>query len=109
MFRFGIAAVLLIGMEPLAAGAATCKGTQPTCNQCQHLFCYIGPNLPNGSWVCLPNTNGTSCDDGHYCTVGDTCQNGACVAGSARSCPPQGSCAGVCSDSLASSPAWRSR
>lgn len=46
--------------------------------------------------VCAPATglcsnpakaNGTACSDGSTCTVTDTCQAGACVAGSAPLCP----------------------
>jgi MYXO-CTERM domain-containing protein len=33
----------------------------------------------------VPN-NGEKCDDGQYCSVNDTCQGGACIAGPARDC-----------------------
>ncbi|MBK8254937.1 MAG: hypothetical protein IPK82_20055 [Polyangiaceae bacterium] len=42
--------------------------------------------------------NGTACNDGDSCTVSDTCQNGACVAGPAVTCTAQDQChiAGTC-------------
>jgi hypothetical protein len=33
-----------------------------------------------------PKTDGTTCDDGLYCNVGETCQSGVCSSGSARDC-----------------------
>ena len=46
--------------------------------------------------LCDPNTgncivgnapNGTPCEDGNLCTLGDTCQSGQCKAGSVKTCP----------------------
>ena len=34
-----------------------------------------------------PVGNEQPCDDGVYCTVGETCQGGSCTGGSQRSCP----------------------
>lgn len=34
----------------------------------------------------VPQPDGTSCEDGLYCTTGDTCASGACIAGPARDC-----------------------
>src|SRR6266446_676062 len=96
--RSALTVVLVLSLEPLASWAL-CTGTPPTCNQCQTLQCVGNTNFH--SWICAAKTNGTACDDGHYCTVGDVCSNGTCVAGTTRSCPSQGSCSGVCSDSLA--------
>jgi len=44
-----------------------------------------------------PGSNGTPCNDGNLCTVGDTCQAGACH-GTTVSCTAQDAChgAGVC-------------
>jgi hypothetical protein len=38
--------------------------------------------------VGAPAANGTPCDDGHFCTVGDVCQDGAC-GGRPRDCSGQ--------------------
>ncbi|MDD5043113.1 MAG: MopE-related protein [Patescibacteria group bacterium] len=35
-----------------------------------------------------PRSNGTSCEDGQYCTVGDSCQDGDCQAGPVKDCSP---------------------
>ena len=98
--HLGFAAALVLFLKPLASWAA-CNNPPPACGPCASALCHIGPNFPNGAWFCNPRANGTACEDGHYCTVGDTCSNGTCVAGTPRTCPSQGSCAGVCSDSLA--------
>ncbi len=54
--------------------------------------------------ACLgaPKTNGTACDDGAYCTTGESCQTGACMGGSPRQCSAQGgSCrTGTCDETL---------
>lgn len=36
--------------------------------------------------------DGTSCDDGYFCTVGDVCQGGVCVSGSPRICNASSEC-----------------
>jgi len=33
-----------------------------------------------------PKVDGTSCDDGLYCNVGETCQSGVCTGGATRDC-----------------------
>jgi len=60
---------------------------------------------------CLGQADGTPCDDANACTNGDTCRGGACVPGTAVTCPApvdrchaQGVCdpgTGVCSMPLA--------
>jgi hypothetical protein len=47
------------------------------------------PDLPTAP--CVGKNKGDSCDDGAYCTVGETCQNGVCV-GTPRSCPSTSLC-----------------
>lgn len=46
-----------------------------------------------------PKTNGTACDDGNVCTVGDTCSNGVCGSSNQRQCPATDQChdPGTCS------------
>jgi hypothetical protein len=53
---------------------------------------------------CASAADGTPCDDGNFCTTGDTCQAGVCTAGAPRNCPALecevatcDSAAGVCS------------
>lgn len=43
---------------------------------------------PAGSFDCSDPTteDGAPCDDGEFCTVGETCRNGTCQGGNARSC-----------------------
>lgn len=38
--------------------------------------------------ICIaqPKPNGTSCDDGLYCNIGETCQAGKCAGGTAQNC-----------------------
>ncbi len=36
--------------------------------------------------------DGTSCDDGAFCTVGETCHAGACTGGAERACDDSNSC-----------------
>jgi hypothetical protein len=50
-----------------------------TCNQ---------SDACDGSGNCQPRlaTNGTTCDDGAFCTVGDRCQGGECVPTANRDC-----------------------
>ncbi len=40
--------------------------------------------------VAQPVVNGTACDDGLYCTEGDSCQSGTCQPGTARDCSAMG-------------------
>ncbi len=48
----------------------------------------------NATGTCLHQPNTASCNDGLYCTAGDVCSGGVCVAGAARDC----SDANVCTD-----------
>jgi hypothetical protein len=74
-----------------ACTAGVCRGTPADC-----------PAPPPGSCrvpVCDPSTgacgfadspDGTPCDDGQYCTVGETCQAGICGTPRPRDCNPPG-------------------
>ncbi|MBI5490363.1 MAG: hypothetical protein HY905_23705 [Deltaproteobacteria bacterium] len=54
-----------------------------------------------GACVTRPVTDGTTCDDGLFCTTGDHCVVGGCVAGAARSCADADSCTtDSCNESL---------
>ena len=52
------------------------------------------PDTCDGSGTCLPNhePNGTGCDDGLYCNVGEICLTGVCANGSPRDCSDGLSC-----------------
>jgi len=78
-----------IGNQVYAPGS-----TNPS-NQCES--CQLAVSATN--WT--PKSNGTSCNDGNLCTINDTCQAGACTAGSAITCSPLDQChvAGVCNPS----------
>ncbi|MBA2663626.1 MAG: IgGFc-binding protein [Bradymonadaceae bacterium] len=50
-------------------------------------LCNVGVcNETTNTCTTQPATNNTPCDDGLFCTTGNTCQIGACNAGVARSC-----------------------
>ncbi|ODS38513.1 MAG: hypothetical protein A7316_00885 [Candidatus Altiarchaeales archaeon WOR_SM1_86-2] len=53
-------------------------------------------NVANTQWVDTGNTgdkaDGTSCEDGLFCTVGETCQSGACTGGQDRDCSDGAAC-----------------
>jgi hypothetical protein len=56
--------------------------------------CALGVCDPeSGDCVPAPLEDGLTCDDGRFCTVGDTCQSGVC-AGQARDC--SGAAQGFC-------------
>jgi len=59
---------------------------------------------PIGSCVVVADEDGTSCDDGLFCTVDDSCQAGACTGGPQNDCgmtPPE--CSEVVCDETAKS------
>ena len=69
-------------------GGACEPGAPPPCDgACQTGACEADGD---GGFVCAPKPNGESCDDGLFCSTGDSCQAGICVAGA----PPP--CSGPC-------------
>ena len=69
-------------------GGGTCNGTARNCadqNLCTTDSCNEGTD------ACVNANNTIACDDGSFCTVGDTCGNGQC-AGSARNCGDGNAC-----------------
>ena len=60
-------------------GACVAHGAKNPANACQAC-----DQAKPTAWSAVSDT--TSCDDGKYCTVGDTCQAGTCVGGAARDC-----------------------
>jgi hypothetical protein len=76
-----------------ACFAGICSGVVPDCvsdfecddgNSCTRDRCELG--------VCVSTAegNGTACDDGRFCTVGDVCAAGLCQGGPARDCSASG-------------------
>ncbi len=71
---------------PDVCAAGTCGGAPRSCSAsadaCNTGVCSESQDACQKS----PRPNGTSCDDGQYCTVSDRCQSGACQSGAARDC-----------------------
>lgn len=79
--------------------AGVCKGSNSvTCAALDQ--CHSAGVCDTQTGACSnPNkANGTGCSDGNACTQTDTCQNGACQAGTAVTCTALDQChvAGVC-------------
>ncbi len=78
------------GQESCINGACV-SGNEPDCSfldsQCSYGVC----DESSKSCVSKPRPNGTACDDGLFCTVGDACSGGACI-GSARACDDGNEC-----------------
>lgn len=55
--------------------------------QCMVAVCNTGQEAgPLNTCVVVPSQKGTSCDDGQFCTINDTCDNGTCMGGSQNNC-----------------------
>ena len=67
-------------------GLGNCVGTTRDCssltNQCNQGTC----DETGDQCVASPINPGQACDDGLYCTLGETCQTGSCVSAQARDC-----------------------
>lgn len=62
-------------------------------------------NITNNQWIDTGlernKANGTSCDDGQFCTIGETCQSGTCISGPDRDCSDSEFCTiDSCNDDL---------
>jgi len=71
--------------------AGTCSGTPRTCddgNSCTTDTCQSATGL----CVSAALGDGSPCDDGNACTTSDSCDAGACAAGSPRSCDDMNAC-----------------
>jgi hypothetical protein len=74
----------------------------------------LGPGISQTCGACLPaeEHQGQACDDGLFCTVGESCSLGACVATATRSCADASACtldacdesARVCTNELLTGP-----
>ncbi len=74
--------------------SGACRGETNPCNSmdtsCLDGFCDVGTD----QCTARPLSNGISCDDGKFCTIGDACNNGTC-GGSPNPCsntPGGGAC-----------------
>jgi cysteine-rich repeat protein len=82
--------------------AGICVGTPRDCgdgNDCTVDSCDEGADACVHDAVAA---DGNACEDGQFCTVGDTCAGGACASGAPRDCTVfGGSCTtGVCNESI---------
>ena len=92
-----------------AGGATTTSSTSTTtacisAADCAYLSgpCVVGTCI-NGSCTTTPGNENAACDDGLYCTNGDSCHNGVCVGGPPSSCPGLDAChVGVCDEATKS-------
>ncbi|MFZ5443528.1 MAG: hypothetical protein ACOZQL_26210 [Myxococcota bacterium] len=83
-----------------SCASGTCTGTAVDCSSL-NTPCTRGECDPaTGACRSVPLANGTTCEDGLYCTTGDACAAGSCVAGPARDCSAQSNACnlGVCDE-----------
>ena len=104
------------GCKPCTASGFCSDGNACTDDVCMNLDCITTPNFDESTFCCDPDTgglteiddqiectddvcapdtglvshppviNGTRCDDGMFCTVDETCTDGACDGGVPRDC-----------------------
>ena len=77
--------------------SATCQRTrtvrQYTCNNPGvGSYCTSTETVQTDTQIQTRNTDGTSCDDGQYCTINDQCLGGQCVGTEQRTCDDQNPC-----------------
>ncbi|MBI5543491.1 MAG: hypothetical protein HY901_06350 [Deltaproteobacteria bacterium] len=69
--------------------AGSCVGSARDCSSLDATCTRGSCNEAQRACVSVPGGDGTSCEDGHYCTVDDTCEGGTCHGGAARDCSDQ--------------------
>lgn len=83
-----------VDLSPPPDLSLTCPGGCDDNNPCTVDAC--DPNT--GRCVFAPAPNGTGCDDGNFCSVGDRCVAGRCLGAAPRDCSDGNSCTfDVCS------------
>jgi hypothetical protein len=74
-----------------ACTAGVCRGAPRDCPAPPANSCRVAACDPQtGACGFTESPNGTPCNDGDFCTVGETCQAGSCGAARPRDCNPQG-------------------
>jgi hypothetical protein len=75
------------------------SGCTQDCSKIVAATCFAGVcNDLTGQCEVVPSADGTACDDGLFCTVGETCQQGVCGNGEPNPCGETDCLAGVCSE-----------
>ncbi|MBN1774676.1 MAG: hypothetical protein JXB32_25670 [Deltaproteobacteria bacterium] len=83
-----------------ACAAGVCVGTTVDCSAWTDA-CNTGVCDPASGCRGAPVADGTACNDGVYCTVGETCTGGTCGGGTARDCGDGDPCTSdSCSEAL---------
>ncbi len=80
--------------EDLDACLECCVPADPICdddNDCTADMCSVTPGPPPMA-MCVNSPVTGSCEDGLFCTAGDMCVDGECVAGTASPCEPGETC-----------------
>ena len=73
------------------------------CSKATSEPCFEGVcNSTTGTCEVMPSADGTTCDDGQFCTIGDSCQSGVCKAGAPNPCGTTDCLQGVCNEDLKS-------
>ena len=72
------------GGHPGPCGMDCSKFKTPPCTVA---VCNIGQELGAlNTCIVVPSPKGTACDDGHFCTTNDVCDNGICAGGTPNDC-----------------------
>ena len=81
---------LVLTACPSASPAALCADVVCVASDACHDVGTCDPQT--GSCSNPAKQNGTVCNDGDSCTLADSCQNGACVAGAPKTCTASDQC-----------------
>ena len=78
-----------------------CSGREKDCSGTDFGMCFVGVcNEESGACEVQAAEDGTSCDDGNWCTINDVCAGGVCV-GTTRDCLDEDGCTkDVCDENL---------
>ena len=108
---------LLLGFAALALGVACAQNRDVAvadtaalgvacaedCSKATSEPCFEGAcDRASGACKVVPAADGTSCDDGQFCTIGDRCQSGLCKGGAPNPCGTTDCLEGVCNEELQS-------